>query len=468
MTGFTRPRRKLKRVVIAAAIPTALALVVAVPRSWWPAAPGQLFFVHVKSFVPQRVTPAPKIVIPQARARQQRRHRRIIVAAGGAAAAARAADGSGSPPRHRRDHDGQGGPPPPIPRAEELPGLAALDKGGTASISGLSCPAAGNCTMDGYFATPQTPGTPSSGGPFVTSEVRGRWSKAEEVPGLLALDPSGRATISPVSCPSAGTCLAVGYYNLPGGPLAGFQVTEHDGVWGEAQQIPGLPVSGQVGPNSLLLSCASVGNCAVGGHYQDASFNNQAFVASETNGEWSNAQPVPGLAGLGSGKSSAVTAITCVSAGNCTASGTYGIQIDFQGGFAVSETGGVWGGAQSIPGSTPAGGLFVFTVDAISCASAGNCGLAGDYIPWNATNKDIPFVASQVNGTWGTAEPVPGLAAHIQLNQTATTGALSCPAPGDCTAVGYYTPAGPHHSPGGVHRLPDWWHLAQRTANPRR
>jgi hypothetical protein len=141
--ALTRPRRKRKRLmlVIAAALTTELALAVAMPHSWWHGAPSRLPFTHVKGLVPQRVTKPPKIVIHQARARQRHRRRRIMrdVAIGsGAALAARSA---GQPPRHRQGSpSGHNGQPPSALHAEVLPGLAALDKGLDAYITGLSCP----------------------------------------------------------------------------------------------------------------------------------------------------------------------------------------------------------------------------------------------------------------------------------------------------------------------------------------
>jgi hypothetical protein len=43
------------------------------------------------------------------------------------------------------------------------------------------------------------------------------------------------------------------------------------------------------------LSCGSPGNCAAGGYYRDRHGHGQWFVVSERNGVWGRAIEVPGL-----------------------------------------------------------------------------------------------------------------------------------------------------------------------------
>src|SRR6266702_2579112 len=211
MPGLIRPRRKRMRLIIAAALTAVLAVASGAtgPYPW--SADGRGGHPRARITRPAgRAALLPlKNVIIQARARQRRRQRRIIIASGAIGAAAGWAAGhSGSPPRRRqRSRPHPGGGPAPAPRAERLPGLAALDKGQGAFTSGLSCPSAGNCAIGGIYG--------SDGihlHVFVASEVRGRWHNARDIPGLVALGADSDANIGPVSCPSAGNCLAVGYY----------------------------------------------------------------------------------------------------------------------------------------------------------------------------------------------------------------------------------------------------------------
>src|SRR6266487_989848 len=83
-------------------------------------------------------------------------------------------------------------------RAIEVPGLAALNKGRNARVTSVSCGAAGNCTVGGYYTNRHHH---SQG--FVAVERRGRWGKAIEVPGLGGLNKGGHALVLSVSCASA-------------------------------------------------------------------------------------------------------------------------------------------------------------------------------------------------------------------------------------------------------------------------
>jgi len=72
-----------------------------------------------------------------------------------------------------------------------------------------------------------------------------------------------------VSCASAGNCAAIGQYGSRGGlPL--FVVSEKNGVWGQAIEVPGLRAL-NTGRNALAgpVSCPPTGNCVVSGAYSE-------------------------------------------------------------------------------------------------------------------------------------------------------------------------------------------------------
>jgi len=89
----------------------------------------------------------------------------------------------------------------------EVPGSGALNKGGFAGVRSVSCASAGICAAGGSY-------TDDSGHSqvFVASERNGAWRTAVEVPGSGALNKGGDAIVSSVSCPSAGICAAGGAY----------------------------------------------------------------------------------------------------------------------------------------------------------------------------------------------------------------------------------------------------------------
>ena len=158
--------------------------------------------------------------------------------------------------------------------AREVPGTAALNAGGQAQVGSVSCASAGNCTAAGSY-------TDSSGHTqaFVVSQVRGTWGTADEVPGTATLNTGGNAAVNSVSCATAGNCTAAGSYAGSGG--GAFVVTQANGTWGTAQEVPGMASLAPYGGNVTSVSCAAANRCSAGGQYGDNADNLQAFVVTE-------------------------------------------------------------------------------------------------------------------------------------------------------------------------------------------
>jgi hypothetical protein len=85
------------------------------------------------------------------------------------------------------------------------------------------------------------------------------------------------------------------------------------------------------------VSCASAGNCGAGGSYTNASRRSQAFVIGQVSGRWGKAIEVPGTAVLNHGDAQ-VTSVSCASAGSCGAGGFYTDAARGTEAFVVSET----------------------------------------------------------------------------------------------------------------------------------
>ncbi len=288
------------------------------------------------------------------------------------------------------------------------------------------------------------------------------WGSAIEVPGSASLNVGvgglggASAGVNSVSCASAGNCAAGGSYLDGSGTVQAFVVDETHGVWGSAIEVPGsaaFDLSGASqsagvecpsgfscqGVNSV--SCASPGNCAAGGEYTDDSRNDQAFVVDEKNGVWGDAIEVPGTAALNVGGGASVLSVSCASAGNCGAAGSF---IDASGRhqpFVVDEKNGVWGSAVEVPGSaalnTERAGDVGASANSISCRGPGNCTLGGYYE--NTTTGVQPFVADEKNGVWGSAREVRGNAV-FNSNFSGRVNSVACASVGDCVAGGFYTP----------------------------
>ena len=174
----------------------------------------------------------------------------------------------------------------------------------------------------------------------MASEVKGRWRAAIEVPGSGTLNAGGNAQVESVSCASAGNCAAGGLYSDRSRRGQAFVASEVNGMWRAAIELPGSGKLDAGGRAATLksVSCASAGNCAAGGYYTDGSGHTQAFVASEVNGNWRAAIQVPGTGTLNAGGEAGVDSVSCASAGNCAAGGSYRDGSGHGQAFVVSQT----------------------------------------------------------------------------------------------------------------------------------
>jgi hypothetical protein len=320
--------------------------------------------------------------------------------------------------------------------AEEVPGTAKLNAGGGGIVYSVSCAAAGDCSAGGSYRD-------SSGNEqvFVVSQVNGAWGKAEQVPGTATLSTAGGVFITSLSCASAGNCSAGGYYSVRNFLHSqAFVVSQVNGIWGTAEEVPGTAAL-NTGDAALVnsVSCATVGNCTAGGTYADKSGHSQAFVVSQVNGIWGTAKEVPGTAALNQGGDAAVKSVSCAAAGSCSAGGFYTDSSRRGQAFVVSQVNGIWGAAEEVPGTAALNTSGTAQVISVSCAAAGSCSAGGYY---SAIPGSQAFVVSQVNGTWGAAEEVPGTAA-LNTGGGAGVASVSCATAASCSAGGNYT-QGPH------------------------
>ncbi len=131
--------------------------------------------------------------------------------------------------------------------------------------------------------------------------------------------------------------------------------------------------------------------------------------------------------------------MSCGSAGNCAVAGDYTDAGGHRQGFVASEKNGTWTQAIEVPGLGALNqGVGIARADTVSCAPAGNCTAGGYYTDSSSAGQG--FVVTETNGAWGTAAGVPGLEA---LNDgtdqpEALVSSVSCTSPGNCLAGGAY------------------------------
>src|SRR5215472_5332197 len=326
--------------------------------------------------------------------------------------------------------------------AAEIPGSNRLNHGGQATIGAVSCASATNCGAGGSYTSGFSSTAPIIQA-FVVNKTANIWRAAQGVPGSATLNTGGNAKINSVSCPAPGDCTAGGYYtDASSGHQQPLVVTETSGTWGNAKEIPGsgaLNAGGSARVDSM--SCGAPGNCSAGGQYASKTVDGistvQAFVVNETGGTWGKAKEVPGTAALNGGGYATINSVSCASAGNCSAGGSYTTAAPLTQAFVIDETNGTWGTAHLVPGSAVLNKRGLAQVNSVSCASAGNCSAGGFYM--DAAFNTQAFVVSESGGTWGTAKEIPGSAALDRHAPGAVADSVSCGAPGDCSATGSYT-----------------------------
>jgi hypothetical protein len=234
-----------------------------------------------------------------------------------------------------------------------LTGAPAYDQ-----VRSVSCPAPGECvaglgsTSKGYAAA-------------LATESGGTWS-VQAVPGLSALAVGQEySAVDSASCPSAGNCTAAGQFSSPAGADELFVVTEQNGIWGLASGLRQGPtvVSGSVVAGTQLpLSCGAPGDCALA---------SEGMIADEVNGTWAGGDTSPGLPLAAGG--TVVTAVSCRSAGNCSAGGYTDSYTQVMDAFVISEVNGVWGKAVRVADTNSEA-----DVTALSCPAAGSCVATGN------------------------------------------------------------------------------------------
>jgi hypothetical protein len=313
---------------------------------------------------------------------------------------------------------------------------------GNGTASEVSCPTAADCTAGGSYGD-----SSGHGQGFVISEKNGAWGQRAELPGLEALNQGGSAGVLSVACASAGNCAAGGFYTDRAGHQQGFAAVEKNGAWGQATEVPGLEALNQGGSAQVLaLSCTRDGYCAAGGSYTDNSGNGQGFAASEQDGIWRTAIEVPGLGALNAQTDTPVAyvgSVSCTAPGDCTADGDYGQPYSWA--YAATQTNGTWGSAINIPGIASLGVGRWASAQSVSCTSPGDCAAGGDLENLSPEGDARAFVASQSNGHWSNATTVPGLGTILDKDGgDASVMSVSCGAPGHCTAAGYFTDSGGH------------------------
>ena len=248
------------------------------------------------------------------------------------------------------------------------------------------------------------------------------------------------AQLNSVSCVSAGHCTAAGSFKDLAGNTQAFTQTSTSGTWGNAVPATFVTNVQNVAPDANLssVSCVSAGHCTAAGSFKDLAGNTQAFTQTSTSGTWGNAVPATFATNVQYAAPYArFDTVSCASTGNCTAAGRFKDLAGNLQAFTQTSTGGTWGHA--VPATYAAGiqnaAPYAY-FNSVSCASAGNCTAAGAFKDQGGNTQ--AFTQSSTGGTWGNAVPTTFATGIQNATPYAYFNSVSCAPAGYCTAAGTF------------------------------
>ncbi|HXS67043.1 MAG TPA: Ig-like domain-containing protein [Streptosporangiaceae bacterium] len=321
-------------------------------------------------------------------------------------------------------------------QASAIPGLNALNKGPFDAVDAISCESPGDCAIGGSY-----PNADGEFQPFVADSVNGEWGPAHTLVRVHTGHRQFTAAVTSLSCTVDGYCAAgvtlpsviIGSGGQPEVIPNAFLASETNGSWSDVQAVPAF--DGMHAPSEInSISCWAPGDCEAGGIYSDLSGHRLPLIAEQSASGW-HAEQLPGvsaISGYNPNGDAGILDVSCLG-GTCAVSGTYqdasfGWQDFVSDGFDDQ-----WH-TQTVPGSLELNqGLVSFPL--VSCGNfIGDCAFTSVF--QDSTRHDHVLVATESSGigTWGTAQEVLG----IDTVPSAAEQTLSCGGPGSCVIGGLY------------------------------
>ena len=304
-----------------------------------------------------------------------------------------------------------------------LPANATATTAQNVIVSSVSCASAGNCTAVGRYDTSST----QQG--LLLTETSGSWATGVEATLPANAASNAIVSLSSVSCASAANCTAVGRYFASSG-FAGLVLTETAGSWATGMQAT-LPATATAtatataGPGVIFssVSCASAGNCTAVGSYNDNS-GIQGLLMTETAGSWATGVEATLPANANSNQGVSLNSVLCASVGNCTAIGTYLDSSFNMQGVLLIETAGSW--ATGVEATLPANAYSGqgVSLDSVSCAPAGNCTAVGKYFDSSDNMQGLLLSSTAAIPSLSVSAPSSGTAGSL-ISASSVSASLS-------------------------------------------
>jgi hypothetical protein len=257
----------------------------------------------------------------------------------------------------------------------------------------------------------------------VAPPVLGHWAKTAAVPGMPALTTTS-STVSAVSCAPSADCAMGGTYDDAHGNPQAWVASGHAGTWADATALPGSITTngGHSGINGV--SCATGNYCVAVGETAMSQFADRATVDVDLGGTWQQAMLIPGL----DASSSQALSVSCPSVGNCTVVGWYRDASNAKQPFVEDEVNGTWDFFHTLGNFSQLNTGQFAELNSVSCESSRNCTAAGEYTTLGGTPH--AFLVAEVSGTWHLPGPL------LFVLPPSTGHAVSCPASGNCALTG--------------------------------
>lgn len=312
-----------------------------------------------------------------------------------------------------------------------LPADAAAS-GPLASIWDVSCRSAATCAAAGYYTD-----VAGDRQVLLLTGHRSAWTATRApLPGDAARGPgtgSPGPTVASVACLSGSACLAVGDYTDSSGHLQGLLLSGYGLTW-TAARAP-LPGGAAISPDAVLtrVACPSATECVVTGYYTGAGSpkHQHGLLLTGHGSSWTAiSAPLPARSAANS--QADLYRVTCPSIATCVAAGDYDITAHSADGLLATGHGSSWTATEA---PLPAGACVRPDpgITGVSCGSITACAAVGYYTDSSGQEQGLLLTGHGSSWTATQASRPAGARPGAYLS------GVSCPAAAVCTAVGYYT-----------------------------
>jgi hypothetical protein len=289
------------------------------------------------------------------------------------------------------------------------------------SFSGVSCPTGGSCVAVGSYVTPAGP----------RAGLAAHWDASGWQPETTA----GQVQLSAVSCSSPTRCSAAG--SVDGRPAA----ERRDGVAWTVEATPD-PTGSQAGLTGV--SCRAADACTAVGTFTDAAGFEAALAIGSKAGGWQR-QVIASPSGATGAE---LAAVACTAPAACVAVGSYRSSAGER--LTLAER---WDGTRWRRLTTAEPGRESRLLG-VACVAADACVAVGSFV--DGSHTEVPLVERFDGSNW-----------HIEPTQDfdaesfARLQSVSCAAASTCTAVGSFSPVG-----GNEQALAERWDGTTWTRQP--